>query len=320
MLTGAQFNPIEDEQSWRTAKNYAFILEPVPSRLSQAITILEKNHLENLLTGQNLVSAESLKSIGLIDKTASLKIPLYFAASKLYPEKFKAAEDDTIKAIISVLEPGLFAALVATIFLFRRVNKLATNHPSWETLSKAFLANTEIGFILGSAIPQVGAADGVLIGGIRFAALASFMLRSSEHYEKIKKNKHKPDVQNEMQTFKCNHCQISAIILQSLGFSGSTFDYSKALNFTNTELLTDKRLNSWRTAINIIDSIKEKSYQLKDSSLKRSFRDNTASHLENLQTQILHVLKNGSSFTWITRNSHDDLNEEKLKEEQTPKS
>lgn len=305
MSTDLSIEAPESAESWRTAKNYAFILDTLPPDLLQAIGILHKNHLDNLEKSTNVISSESFKSILMIDKTASLKIPLHVAASTLFEDKHKNSEDDTVHSILSVLEPGLFASLVSIVYLFRRANKLATS-PAWETLQNLFIANTEMGFILGSSIPKLGAADGVLLGGIRFAALATFMLQAPKHYEKFKKTKHKLDNKSEMQIFGCNHCQVASILLHTLGFHHSIYDFYKALDISSNDLPKNPKLHTWRTAIGILDGLKEKNYTLKENHISRYFNDNSSASLDKLQEKLLAVLKNGSSFSWMKTNPTND--------------
>lgn len=295
---------VEDSQtSWVRARQFANLLNPIPFTIYSAIQALWTNHVDNIALSSTAVWDESVLAVRQVDRSAKLKTPIYFAAMSLHPEEFeKERDDDAAKALLQVLGPGLFAVLLGLIYIHRRCNKIVA-HEEWAKLSEEYVVNMEIGYLTGITMPQLGDAAGMLVGGIRYAALASLLLWTPEHYLRYRKTKRRAlDLEYERSVWGCDHAQITACIVRALGFRKDVLDSTRAFRGDDREPL-DHDLEGWKTALQWIEKIKwaKKAPRLEDPPL-----GSTQSGLADLVDDISEIMKEGSSFSWMSRSSRDD--------------
>lgn len=119
-------NLIETEESWNLANEYAGRVRSMPERLTHLLKVLRRSHIKAEESADDTISAECNLYIKGIDRFQSMKIPLYFAASQLFPQEFKDVEDDTSKALLNILKPGLFGSLLTLVWYYRRAYKYAS--------------------------------------------------------------------------------------------------------------------------------------------------------------------------------------------------
>src|SRR5690606_6103682 len=141
---------------------YAQTLSPIPSSVSLPIAALWRNHTENRDSGTGSISDASYSALKRMEKAAKLTTPLISAASALYPEKVSAVPgSDSLRRLVDALGPGLFASLLGLLYCHRRLNKICTPAEWGTTLSKEYVLNMELGYLVGSSFPKLGGADGV---------------------------------------------------------------------------------------------------------------------------------------------------------------
>jgi hypothetical protein len=293
----------ESEESWLQAKAIASQLEPIPQSVSYAVQALWQNHTDNIKSNQSTISEASFESVRRMDKTSKLKTPMYFAAQSLYPERFELSEDDTSKALIRVLHPGLFAAILALVYLHRRLNKICTAD-QWNTLSKEMVLNMELGFLLGSSIPQVSPALGTLLGGIRYAALGAMLKKSPEQYSKYRNlRKNRFDLEDEHTRWECDHAQVAAFLLQHLGFRKDFVDTGFAMRAVDKGLeRLPEELRLWRAIVLMLDAAKEGNTTLANPALSSILKLSPA-NLENFKSKLNELLRSGSTFSWMFKST-----------------
>ena len=124
-----------DEDTWEVAGQYAGLIKTVPDRVLYLMKVLREEHIE----GNEEVSARCLQYVREIDKLKPLKVPLYFGASRLFADKFEESEDDTSKALLVALGPGMFFALLTSVWFYRRLAKFV-DVELWERFSENLLA------------------------------------------------------------------------------------------------------------------------------------------------------------------------------------
>jgi hypothetical protein len=289
------------EESWTNSRSYARYFEPIPSAVGIAVQTTWRNFVENEASGENEVSPESQESLRRMDRSSKLKTPLYFAAGALYPEKVSATrEDEASKAVVEVLGPGLFATLLALVYLHKRSAKILEK-TDWESLSKEWILHAELGFIVGSTVSHVGPAIGTLVGGIRHAAIMAFMMHSAEQFSKYRNLKKKRfDYEYEHAHWGCDHAQIAAYILQSFGLRRDLFEMASALRTLPPSVPLPAELKRWKAAAHMIEAIKEGGYQLpaqaSDLGVVVSAEESAL-----LKERIAMLFKGQSRFTWMLR-------------------
>lgn len=307
-------NDSQNEIAWATARRHAAFLSPIPSSVNSAIQTLWTNHLTTVGAGaEALITAESFAALRRVDRTAKLKAPIYFAAQALFPDAFATIQDDnTSDALLRILGPGLFASFLGMIYLHRRLSKICPAD-AWENLSKEFVLNIELGYLVGSAIPKLGPALGALIGGMRYAALGTFLIRSPDIYSRYRNRfKKRFDIAFEIQQWGCEHSQICAYIIKDLGFIPDIIEASAAFRQTLpiNQVLGPEMLK-WRAGLFWIDSIKNGKIQPSEQEVLTTLQAGK-NEIEAVRKKSDELFRDGSTFTWMLKKFNDSEADENL--------
>ncbi|MDC0357481.1 hypothetical protein OAO01_01600 [Oligoflexia bacterium] len=293
-------------QSVDAARRYAGLLTPIPPSVSGATKILWNGYQDSLVLSQFKMSPRSLRIVKRVEKSAILKTPIYFAAMSLFPKKFEELqEDDATVALVEILGPGLFASLLALIYLHRRLNKICKAE-AWEQLSKEMVLNMEVGYLIGQAAPQLGPAIGTLVGGIRFAALATFLLRDADQYSRYRNAKKKQlDVTFEHSRWGCDHGQVSGYLLKSLGFPLDALQVAYALRRLESDAKqVPSDLSAWQVIGKLIDSFKQAT-QPSLAEIRATGVDFTKEDLDHINSCCSKLFDKGSTFVWMFKGTQD---------------
>jgi len=295
-MTTTSPSALELEASWVQARAFANLLNPIPPAVVRAIQTLWANHLDNLTLGSATISPQSVIALKAVDKSSKLRTPLYFAAASLYPDQMETIqEDDTTVALLRVLGPGFFATLLGLVYLHRRLNKICRN-AEWQNLSKEYVLNMELGFYAGSAFTRLGTGEGTLVGGIRYAAMATLLLRTPDYFIRYRNLKRKRiDLEHEQSLWGCDITQIGACLIKNLGFRKDLLEVGAALRGDLTVSLPDD-LRRWRAAIGWIDAMKAGTPPDPEHWLAL---DSDPSQVQELTARTNKLLRDGSTFTWM---------------------
>lgn len=307
----------QDEQlSWDYAKRYAEILSTMPERLQRAIKDLRKDQPALGESREAIVPFAALNTLKIIYRSARFKIPIYFAASQLYPERFALAEDDTEKALLQTLGIKLFATLLTLVWYRRRLMKVSPSEDTTAVIESMLIA-MELGFHAGKLLPDLGPGDAMMISAVRYAAVATLMVGDPETFRRYR-NLHKGTLNGdfERERWKCDHAQISSYLLHAIGMpyggvsdSGArrtVFDFREALLGQRTERTeSDTLLRTWAAVVMAIDSImrgKPNTAPLCEVGLSREYA-------KSFEAQAIDIVANGSSFRWMLRGGDEEPGE-----------
>lgn len=298
---------IDDPEAWSNAQKLADLLAPVPSPIFTAVVGLWKEHLQCIELNHFTVSRAAYRLAKPIGRFSKLKTPLYFAALKLFPNEMKdMTEDDATKAVLSVLGPGLFAVLLSFIYYHRRLNKLLENKEYWEELSKEIVLNMELGYLVGESLPKLNSTSGVILGGIRYIALATLMLEDATQYQRYRNlNKKKLVIEDEHKRFGCNHSQISGFLLKQIGLIENPLDTGLALRLFGSEEIKDKQLLNWCAGLACIDGIKNSDFPPNDENVK-SILSIKQEYVRDVQLSTQKLLDGKTRFDWLLRISQGE--------------
>jgi hypothetical protein len=294
-------------ESWTTARAYARQLAPFPDPITAAVSTLWRNFQKNIEEGTSEIRADSLNAVRRLDKSTKLKTPLYFAATDLFPERVNSLkEDDTTQAILKILEPGLFAALLTAVYFHKRLAKLCAPN-EWAIFSKEFVLNVELGYLAGFMVPNLGGATGALLCALRYGALGIFLSRDADQFSRYRnKNKKRFNLEDEHERWGCDHGQIAAFFMQSLGIRRTMSETAQVYRHRgppSAELPED--LQKWNGLIQWIDAIR-------DGLPGPEFGDHAAAlGLSPIQTAQIKastdaLFKKGSSFAWMLKKMKDE--------------
>ncbi|RMG40824.1 MAG: hypothetical protein D6719_09890 [Candidatus Dadabacteria bacterium] len=316
---------IDSESSWEIALRYSRLITTIPDTIAFAIKALRRNHVELLSGGTDRIEPSSFAAVRLLDSIKSLKTPLFFAAARLYPERFKTAEDDTSRALLKVLGPGLFSSLLTVIYFYRRIQKFS-DPDVWNIYSREFLKILEVGFLLGEAVPEMGPTETVLMAAIRPISIGAFLIKDKDSYTRyFNRFKGDLDINFEHERWGCDHSQVAYYITRKLGYYGerlpgysgsrSPYDVRQALlgNFQGEP--DDTGLKIWASSIYWLDSLKRGS----ESAEKLGDFTVTQKDFDALVEATERVYQKGSSFDWLNLR-YREFDEEVAKEHENLES
>lgn len=298
---------VSDPSAWIKAKRLASLLGPVPSSVGNVVKSLWRDHLVCMDTGTVEVSSTSNSAVRLVDKSSVLKLPLYFAAESLHPERFaEVREDDGSRALIRILHPGLFAALLSLLYMHRRFKKICPSE-QWSELSKEYILNMELGYLIGRGCPKIGEAFGVLMGGIRYASLAIFLKHDPAGYDGYRNRKMTFNIPFEHERWSCDHGQIAGSLLRALGFGVDQMHSGNAIRATtNTEFgAVSPDFSSWTTVIRLMEALKNKE-KLSEVNLTDIGFTLSDEEISSIVDSTNTLFEKGSSFTWMLKSYKSD--------------
>jgi hypothetical protein len=238
-------------------------------------------------------------------KASSIKIPFYFAAESRIQNQNKsliATED-----ILNVFRAHELASILGLIYLYKRLRTRIPEQEDWQRVAKAIEQQIEIGGLLGQAIPTIGYADGILIGGIRHIALGLFALDDPKGYKDYRRDlKIKNcafDLVEEKQRWSITHLDIACRLLIVMGF-GQEFasNLYQAVSAKNDTTLTDEELRI-RLAAFWIDSL---SLGVSPAKIRGEEKHSASGdNLDKLFDECARVRKNGLDNYWISMGKKD---------------
>ncbi len=295
-------NTLDD--TWKIARKQADLLNPIPSVIGNAVQALWQNHLENQVTQLDDISKRSRESLKLFDRSDKLKAPLFQAAISLYPKKMEELKDDhSAKALLQVLQPGLFSVLLGLVFFHRRLAKISTSFQNdWEPLSKEIVLNMEVGYRAGTKLKAIGPALGTLIGGIRYMAAGTFLIKTPDAYTAYRrKNKMKFNEVDERQGWGCTIAQVAAYLLKDLAIRRELVETS--LVFTREagvyERLPDE-FKHWHGFSILIDGLKYGFIDDEFQTLVTLF-GLTNDQIIGFKSITDEIASSGPSFAWMLK-------------------
>lgn len=294
----------DSEASWTIARQISGLLGPIPPALIDALKALWKSHTEaKQAETQVPINDDCFRFTRILDRTPKLRTPLCTAAGALYSDRFQSSpEQADAKTLLNVLQPGMFAVLLGQLYFHRRVSKLRTED-DWTRLTKDLAINTELGYVVGNTSPALGAAEGMLMGGIRQLALAALLVKNPENFAKYRRTAgRKFDVELERQMYGCDHAQIAAYFIFDMGFRKDMLEVAQAVRKFGRQVANlPPQLQVWRAAIAFIDFLKAGICPPPEPSLAQQLQITAAPSFEVLKAKHTQLQDNGSSFTWLLR-------------------
>lgn len=207
------------------ARQFAVDLGYVPTSFSTGLRGLIQRAEANREGGSNGIDSATAWQVKRLLKSPSLLAPIYYATRVYHREAVERAKVVNAEFFISLYQPEELAALIALVLLKKRAKRIC-HAEEWPFVYSALQNSIDIGAMLGKAIPAIGSFNGMMMGGLRPLAWATFAKRDLKGFKAYRRHlKQKElayDLQLEQKTWSCIHPQIASIISQSYGF-GSQF-------------------------------------------------------------------------------------------------
>ena len=125
-----------------------------------------------------------------------------------------------IEQALAVLGIRLSTVVVAVNHTCRQI-LVSKPAPAWKALFEDMITTVEMGYKLGARVPEIGLEGGALAGFARSAAMGLILAWNPKAYRDFNlknKNGRAAERQCAIELFGCEPYQVSAFILQSLGF------------------------------------------------------------------------------------------------------
>jgi hypothetical protein len=241
-------------ESWEYARGYAGIMGTIPASFTTIIRGLMTDH-ESGMT--KIEGANRYQVIRLI-KSPSLFSTLYFACKALTPQVIRRNGYTSETEIVDSLSPFELAYLIGFSLLFRRAQGLCDDQ-EFSYIDDDITRNMNVGFLMGRAIPAIGAGCAMIEGTAPILALCTFLRHDAKGFKEYRRAVLKPgsswDTSAELKRWGCHSLQVASVIVQTLGFGIS---HAQALTTSRepTSLTEESRITKdyrmaglWRESI-----------------------------------------------------------------------
>jgi len=206
---------IGSAESWEEARAVAALIKAVPNSFSTCIRFLRADFEQK---NPELSKGSKFYLLRLL-KGPSVSAPLYFAALTYRPQQFEA-HGAGIDAILKTFKPEEIASLLSLIYLYRAIRK-GCDAEEWKFIDESVQLQADVCGLIGDAIPSLGLANAVLVGGLRPLSQALFLGIDKANFTKyrraIKKAGIFADLSEEMRLWKCCFGQVASILAQPIG-------------------------------------------------------------------------------------------------------
>jgi hypothetical protein len=298
--------PVSD---WDYAKAYAGLLGAPHRLFTNNIRYLrsQADKTDNLFLPSGAARQYPLSTI---IHSPSFKSVIYYAAAALQKDKLQSLPALTPGSLLSVYPPEDLAAVIAITYLYRRTKK-HVDPRVWESVAGEVHVQMEAGYQIGLKIPAIGTSRGLLVGAVRYIAMALFSKKDARGYKLYKRHLNEKellfDLAEETKLWHCNHLQICSSMLQSIGYGLGAASGIMAVA-TPTEAQSHAELEkaqSWYATRRWIEDLIQK------SAAPQEFKDQgkfsmSEQELASVQERIESIYEQGSSFDWVDK-TKDDL-------------
>ncbi|MCB0309672.1 MAG: hypothetical protein KDD42_00470 [Bdellovibrionales bacterium] len=295
--TGAREDP-----SWKRAQKIAESIGPIHTLFRDVVPALLKLGSEPKNT-----KATDIFALLRLFQGPSVKSIIYHAARELYPENFQNGEEVNGQALLNSFSPEEICAIISASYLYQQVqNKV--DPKLWDKLASEIRVQLEIGARVGRAQPEIGCGRGMLVGAVRYLALALLSQIDGRSFRQYLRELNDRDVicdlALERNLWGCDHLQVASILLQGFRF-GRAVANGIVLGLdpeASCEELDSDALR-WRAAGLWIESLMQDTEFPRDESTAIFEMEDAV--LEDLQARAEEIAAGGGEFTWITKRKED---------------
>lgn len=205
----------DSETSWDKAKEVAALLGQPHRLFTQCVRDLRAIPAD----GSRKKMLESSAVITLF-RSESFKTVMYHAAKALYGEDIGNKPMNGGQLVI-LFSPDELASVVAATHLHRLTGK-KVSPKIWGDLAEEVNFQMQTGILVGTAVPAISRAVGLLMGAVRTIAFSLVASTDESKFKAFRRELVRQDklfdTAGELQTWGCHHLQVAALVIQSLGY------------------------------------------------------------------------------------------------------
>jgi|GEM_PF-1487763 len=205
-----------DKDSWEIAQAYAGKLGEIPVSFSSTIRLLMMEYEQ----GSQKLSPANQSQTAMMLGSKSLHSMLHSAARLLFGDRLDNQSEVSKRELVTLFRPYELASILALAYLFRRSRRGVTT-PLFDNRVSRLQLETNIGALIGSAIPIIGLPLGLLCGGTPILAEFPFAMHDPSGYDDYLKHRgdrpYQQDSEYEKARWGCTASQVAGCLLQLLG-------------------------------------------------------------------------------------------------------
>lgn len=205
----------DSETSWEKAKEVSAFLGQPHRLFTQCV-----RDLRAIPEGASRKKMLESSAVITLFRSESFKTVMYHAAKALYGEDI-GKKPMNGGDLVTLFSPDELASVVAATHLHRLTGK-KVSPKIWGDVVEEVNFQMQTGILVGAAVPAISRSVGLLMGAVRTIAFA--LVASSDETkfrafrrELVRRDK-LYDTDGELQTWGCHHLQVSALVIQSLGY------------------------------------------------------------------------------------------------------
>jgi hypothetical protein len=190
--------------------------------------------------------------------------------------------------------------------------------PVWRPIFEEMMTRVEIGYKLGSRAHELGFEGGALIAFAKTAGLGVLLSNAPKLFrEWHSMNQGASGKKLQLEKFGCEAFQVSAFILQQLGF-GPEISLGSAIatgGLDPKHISIDREILRWKAAFLWIEALRTGRNYPKEVEMRNFFPEiqpptqpqEKKVALEVLYTEVARVKRDGSKWTWhLPKNSYEE--------------
>ncbi|MCB0337916.1 MAG: hypothetical protein KDD62_16475, partial [Bdellovibrionales bacterium] len=244
-------------------------------------------------------------------KSASMKAPLYYLSDTLFEDEFGTLEHIDTKDFVQLYKPLDIAVVFSLLYITRRAERMISEH-DWSIMVEPLVLRTELGALVGKAIPGIGISLGLLAGAMRSLALATFLAHDEKGFGQyrraLKISKLPYDQTHELERWGCCHPQVCSSMLVTYGFRSQ---YATGIYNGLAEGWTSKDDHSPGNDLAYKTKLVEKwTEALLETGLAPDITHNSDLYpsqgaLAKLKEQVQHIKQKGPQSLWLMKRKED---------------
>lgn len=302
---------VEDE-AWRLAEKFFKHLGPPHGLFSRAIRSMRRdNAVEIAVNARAEYYKKNLDFVHLW-RSPQIRAIVYFAAQRIFPEKFKAMEGVTAPKLLTLFSPPELAAVITSAYLYRHCKRIL-GKDLWKLLAPEAEMQIEAGASVGVNIPAIGIDVGLMAMTARFFGFSLFATLDEKGFKVLRRELNRKELlystTSEKKEWGCTHAHLGALILQTYGFGIGASTAMLSLLQKDAEINDlGQQAQRWRAAILWTEAVligEEVPKQVVEIARFAPSEDG----LKVLNAQVEEINRSGASFDWLHK-SPDKLDQE----------
>jgi hypothetical protein len=227
---------------------------------------------------------------------------VYFAAKALYGESV-GAKPMNGGDLIMTFSPEDLASVIAATHLHRMTAKKVPPK-IWQDVADEVNIQMQTGIHVGTEVDSIGRPIGLLMGAVRYLAFALVASTNESIYRNFRRElvgKDKLfDTRGELAAWGCHHLQVSALVVQSLGY-GIAPATGIAADSMPDAVEAGEMAQRWFAARRWIESMLEEERIPVEFSPESKFGLAELTKIARIQRQVDDLYAQESSICWINK-------------------